>query len=165
MALQPFVGSWPLLQFCNLFVTQTVGLLGQGIRPPQGRYLPTGQQKQRINAHTNIHALSGIPTHEPSVRASGDNSCLRPRSHRDRLLYLSARLIPDLAICTGHADRSNNCFGHAKSLNNCSLLSPDSMISLLLDPDEIYSSETSVTLTGIHGFVIQKIELFSTRIY
>jgi hypothetical protein len=32
MALQPFVGPWPLLQFLNHFYT-TVGLLGQVIRP------------------------------------------------------------------------------------------------------------------------------------
>jgi hypothetical protein len=30
---------------------------------------------------TDIHALSGIRTHDPSVRASEDNSCLRPRGH------------------------------------------------------------------------------------
>jgi hypothetical protein len=68
MALQPFVGPWPLLQFRYLF-TQSVGLLGQVISPSQGRYLHTGQHKHRINAGTDIHALSGIWTHDPSVRA------------------------------------------------------------------------------------------------
>jgi hypothetical protein len=34
--------------------------------------------------HTGIHALSGIQTHDPSVRASEDGSCLRPRGHCDR---------------------------------------------------------------------------------
>jgi hypothetical protein len=83
MALQPFVGSWPLLQFRNLF-TQTVGLLGQVISPSEGRYLHTEQHKHRINAHRNINALSGIRTHDPSVRASEDSSCLRPRGHCQR---------------------------------------------------------------------------------
>jgi hypothetical protein len=50
MALYPFVGLWPLFQFLNLF-TQSVGLLGRGISPSQGRYLHTGQHKHRINAH------------------------------------------------------------------------------------------------------------------
>jgi hypothetical protein len=59
VALQPYVGSWPLLQFHNLF-TQTVGLLGQVISPSQGRYL---------YAYTDIHASSGIRTHDPSVQA------------------------------------------------------------------------------------------------
>jgi hypothetical protein len=58
MALQPFVGPWPLLQFRNLF-TQAVGL-----------YLHSGQHKLRINAYTDIHALSGIRTHDTSLRAS-----------------------------------------------------------------------------------------------
>jgi hypothetical protein len=30
MALQTFVGPWPLFQFRNIFFTQTVGLLGRG---------------------------------------------------------------------------------------------------------------------------------------
>jgi hypothetical protein len=38
MALQPFVGPWPLFQFLGSF-KQSVGLLGLGIRPSQGRYL------------------------------------------------------------------------------------------------------------------------------
>jgi hypothetical protein len=68
----PFVGSWPLLQFRNIF-TQSVGLLGRVISPSQGRYL-----------HTDIHALSGIRTHDPSVRASENSSCLRPSDQCDR---------------------------------------------------------------------------------
>jgi hypothetical protein len=40
------------------------------IIPSQGRYIHTGQHKHRINAHANIHALSGIRTHGPSVRTN-----------------------------------------------------------------------------------------------
>jgi hypothetical protein len=84
IAPQPFVGSWTLLQFHTFFM-QTVGLLAQDISPSQGRYLHTGQHKHRINAHnTDIHALSGIRTHDPSVPATEDISCLRPRGYRDR---------------------------------------------------------------------------------
>jgi hypothetical protein len=54
--------------FSFVILTQSVGLLGRGISPSQ----------------TNIHALSGIRTHDPSVRASEDSSCLRPRDHYDR---------------------------------------------------------------------------------
>jgi hypothetical protein len=77
----------PLIQFRNHF-SQTVGLLGPVISPSQGRYLNIGQHQHRINAYThtpNIHALRGIPTHDPSVRASEDSSCLRPRGYCDRL--------------------------------------------------------------------------------
>jgi hypothetical protein len=83
MTLQPFVGPWPLLQFRNSF-TQTVGLFERVIGPSQGRYLHTRQYKHRINAHTDIHALSRIRTQDPSIPASEDSSCLRPRGHQDR---------------------------------------------------------------------------------
>jgi hypothetical protein len=55
------------------------------ISSSQGRYIHTGQHKRRTNAHTDIHALSGIRTHDPSVQASEDSSFLRPRGQRDRL--------------------------------------------------------------------------------
>jgi hypothetical protein len=58
MALQPFVGPWSLLQFHNLyfFFTQTVGLLGQVLSPPQGLYLYTGQHTHPgpVPIHSNI---------------------------------------------------------------------------------------------------------------
>jgi hypothetical protein len=53
--------------------TQSVGILEWGVSLSQG--LHTERHKHRINTHnTEIHALSGIRTHDPSVRASGDNS-------------------------------------------------------------------------------------------
>jgi hypothetical protein len=54
---------------------------------PVTRPLPahTGQQTNRINAHTDIHALSGIRIHDPRVQAGEDGSCLRSRGHCDRL--------------------------------------------------------------------------------
>jgi hypothetical protein len=64
-----------------------VGLLGRVISvisSSQGLYPPAGQHEQRTNAHSAIHALSWIGTHDPSVRASEESSCLRPRGHRDR---------------------------------------------------------------------------------
>jgi hypothetical protein len=64
-----------------IFFTQTVGLLGRVISPSQGLYLNTGQHKHRINAHTDIHVLSGIRIHDPSFRTSENSSCLRPRGH------------------------------------------------------------------------------------
>jgi hypothetical protein len=60
------LGSFSVSWSC----TESLGLLGRSISPSQGRYLHTEQHKHRINAHTNIHALSGIRTHDPSVRAA-----------------------------------------------------------------------------------------------
>jgi hypothetical protein len=45
---------------------QSVELLGRGISPSQGSYLYTGQHKHRIT-QTDIHAVSGIRTHDSSV--------------------------------------------------------------------------------------------------
>jgi hypothetical protein len=67
-----------------LMYIQKVGLLGPEISPSRGRYLHPGQNKPRINAHTNIHASNGIQTHDPSVRAGEDSSCFRPRGHCDQ---------------------------------------------------------------------------------
>jgi hypothetical protein len=65
--------------------TQSVGLLRRGISPSQGLYVHTEQHKHTINAHsTDIHALSGIRSHDPSVRVSEDSSCLRQSGHCDR---------------------------------------------------------------------------------
>jgi hypothetical protein len=63
MVLQPFVGPWPLFQFLNL-LTQSVGLLGRGISRSQGRYLQTGQHKQKIKTlrHAWIHVLDRAAT-------------------------------------------------------------------------------------------------------
>jgi hypothetical protein len=41
-------------------------------------------QSQGLYLHTDIHAPSVIRTHDHSVRADRDSSCLRPRGHRDR---------------------------------------------------------------------------------
>jgi hypothetical protein len=65
--------------------TQSVGPLGRGISPSQGRYLHTELHKHRIN-HTHIHACSGIRIHYPSVRAGEDGSCLGQRDNCDRRL-------------------------------------------------------------------------------
>jgi hypothetical protein len=67
MALQPFVGPWPLFQFLDLY---TVGRTSWLEDQPVARPLPT---------HIDIHALSGIRTHDPSVQAREDGSWFRPR--------------------------------------------------------------------------------------
>jgi hypothetical protein len=52
------------------------------------RPLPKHRTAQTQNKHIytpNIHALNGIRTHEHSVPASEDSSCLRLLAYRDRL--------------------------------------------------------------------------------
>jgi hypothetical protein len=85
VSLQPFVGLWPPLQFRNLFYTdgRTPWTKDQPVARPLSTHRTTQTQNKRI--HTpNIHALSGIRTHDRSVRSSEGSSCLRPCGHRDR---------------------------------------------------------------------------------
>jgi hypothetical protein len=63
-----------------------------------------GQHKHRINA--NIHALSGIRTHDPSVRASENISCLRPRGHCDRPIYYKVTVKLFQCLTEHHITRS-----------------------------------------------------------
>jgi hypothetical protein len=45
------------------------------------RPLPADKHRK---THTNIHALSGIGTHDPGFPASEDSACLRPLGYRGR---------------------------------------------------------------------------------
>jgi hypothetical protein len=94
------------MSIINIRLSNLIGLiflqsLFQPIQGPglsQGRYLNTGQHKHRIKAHTDIHVLSGIQTHDPSFRASEDSSCLRPRGHCDRQVQIMKHLILQFAL-------------------------------------------------------------------
>jgi hypothetical protein len=63
-----------------------VGLFGRGINPSQGHYLHRTAQHRKTRTH--IHASSGFRTQDPSVRAVEDRTCLRPRGHCDRQVYI-----------------------------------------------------------------------------
>jgi hypothetical protein len=84
MPLQAHSEPRPLIQFRNHFL-QAVGLLGRVISPSQGRYLNTGQHKDRINAYTHQTSMPWVGF-ELTIRASEDSSCLRPRDYCDLLL-------------------------------------------------------------------------------
>jgi hypothetical protein len=69
------------LQFLN---PKTVGRTAWTEDQPVARPLPIQDNTNRINTHTNFRAMSGIRTNDPTVQASEDSSCLRPRGHCDR---------------------------------------------------------------------------------
>jgi hypothetical protein len=77
------------------------------IDQPVARPLPTHRTRQIQNKriHTpNIHALSGIRTHDPSVQANEDSSCFRPRGYFDRLWvntpqYIYVCVFVCLSVC------------------------------------------------------------------
>jgi hypothetical protein len=78
-------GPWPLLQFRNLFYTVGRDSLYEWSALRKAAAC-TGQHKHRINAYTDIHALSGLRTHDPSFRGSEDSLRHRLRYHCDRRL-------------------------------------------------------------------------------
>jgi hypothetical protein len=86
IVLQSFVGPWPLIQFRNHFYT--AGRTPRTRDQPVARPLPIHKTTQTQNKRTNIHALSGIRTHDPRVRAGEDNSCLGQLGHCDRHNYV-----------------------------------------------------------------------------
>jgi hypothetical protein len=68
------------LQFLN---PKTFGRTPWTEDQPVAKPIPTQIENKRRH---NIHVLSGIRTHGPSVRVSEDSSCLRPRGQCDRHL-------------------------------------------------------------------------------
>jgi hypothetical protein len=82
MALQPFVGSWPLFSFLILYTLGRTPWMG-GIIASQGHYLYTEQHKHRINAYRHP-CLKWDSNQQPPVFKRTKTSCLRPRGHCDR---------------------------------------------------------------------------------
>jgi hypothetical protein len=84
MALQAISGSWPFIQFRKHFYTdgRAPWTSDQLVARPLPTHRTTQTQNKRIQT-PNIHALSGIRTHDPSVQASEDSSCVRSRGHCD----------------------------------------------------------------------------------
>jgi hypothetical protein len=62
MALQPFVGPWPHLQFHNIFLHRRKDSLDGG---SARRKAATWDNTNIEQKHTYIHALSGIRPHNP----------------------------------------------------------------------------------------------------
>jgi hypothetical protein len=66
---------------------------------PKYRTTQTQNKREHTRTHThtpNIHALSGIRTHDHSVRASEDSSWLRPLGYRDWLASERAKTVRGL---------------------------------------------------------------------
>jgi hypothetical protein len=80
----------PLLclgRFFSFLILCTVGRTPWTGDQPVAKHLPirrTTQTQNKRTQYTDIHALSGIRTHDLSVRTNKDSSCLRPRGHCDR---------------------------------------------------------------------------------
>jgi hypothetical protein len=73
---------WTLFQFLNLYTVGRTPWTEDQPRRKAATY--TQDNTNRELTHTDIHASSWIRTHDVSVRAGEDGSCLRPPSHCDR---------------------------------------------------------------------------------
>jgi hypothetical protein len=93
LALQP---PWALassFSFMMIFTDSKTPLTSDQL---VARPLPIHRTTQTQNKHIhtpNIHALSVIRTHDPSVRASEESTCLRPLGYCDRQPGLLAEVI------------------------------------------------------------------------
>jgi hypothetical protein len=84
----------PLFDLGHLFgflIFYTVGRTPWAGGQPFARSLPAHWTAQTEETHTDIHALSGIRNHDPSVRAGEDRSCLRPLGQCDRRVCIRIR--------------------------------------------------------------------------
>jgi hypothetical protein len=84
MSLQPSVLCWILAAFSvSLSYTQSVDSLDGGSTRRKASTC-TQNNKKKQNKRTDIHALIGIRTRDPSGRVSEDGSCLSSHGHCDR---------------------------------------------------------------------------------
>jgi hypothetical protein len=94
------------LRFTSVFfldVRQSVGFLGRVISSSQGLCLYTNTEKCTYTQTLNIHALSGIRTHNPGYRANEGSTCLRPLGYRDqRLSTLPHKYLKLFLFSPGH---------------------------------------------------------------
>jgi hypothetical protein len=92
------------LQFLNL--QQSVGLLEWRISLKQGCYLHRMTQTQNKCRQTDIHALHGIQTHDPSVQVGKAISCFSLCSCCDWHIMVRKYLIKN---CQEHSDTWKAC--------------------------------------------------------
>jgi hypothetical protein len=73
----------------SFLILYTIGRTPWTGDQPVATPLTAHRMAQTQKKHTDIHASSRNRIHDPSVRASEDSSCLRPRGHCDlpKLVY------------------------------------------------------------------------------
>jgi hypothetical protein len=90
----------PLFQFLILYTLGTSSWTGVSVHTryefldwdqPVAMPLPAHRTTETQNKHTDIHVLSGIRTHDPTVLAGEECSRFRRRGHRDQHLLTTYR--------------------------------------------------------------------------
>jgi hypothetical protein len=85
LSQQPFVGPWPFFSFLILYTVGRTPWMGD--QPAKDLYLHAGQHEHRIKS-IDCHTPSGNRIHDLSVRAGEHSSCIKPRGHHDRHIYI-----------------------------------------------------------------------------
>jgi hypothetical protein len=78
--------------------SQSVGIVGQGISPSQGRYLRIGQHENRINVRR--HPCFKLDPNSRSECWAGED---RPRDHYERLRWIT---VDNKGVCAAAAPRN-----------------------------------------------------------
>jgi hypothetical protein len=84
LSLSNFTTLWNLVDFFSFLILYIVGRTPWTKNQSVARPLPTHRTTLTQNKRTDIHALSGIRAHHPSVRAAENGPCLKPRGNCDR---------------------------------------------------------------------------------
>jgi hypothetical protein len=79
--------------FSFLIYSQSVRLLDGG----WARQNAATHTHRTTQTHTDIHSLNEIRTHDPSVRAGKDSSCLRPRGSSPTILVAVMWHVPAIS--------------------------------------------------------------------
>jgi hypothetical protein len=87
MALSPLLGPGLFFSFVIIFTDGRIHWTSdQLVERPLPKHRTTQTQNKHIHI-PNIHALCGIRTYYPSVRACEDSSCFRPLEYCDRPVH------------------------------------------------------------------------------
>jgi hypothetical protein len=138
-------GSYPKFGFLILY---TVGRTPWTGDQSVARPLPAHRTAQTQNKLTAIDASSGIRTHDPSVSAGEDSSCLRSRGHCDRPSYSIAPKKKMKVSNTQHPLRIKRG-GASASLQHISLLSEPFQPTTVMTVRETFCQDIVFCLTEI----------------
>jgi hypothetical protein len=155
MVLQPFVGPWPLFQFLNLYTVSKGSFDGGSARRKAATY--TQKNTNTEYTRTDIHVSSGIRTHDPSVTAAEDGSCLRPRGHCDRHILIYRRKnrnwnnLNQIGESPGPAPSRNSADGDVVTLETTV-----QEITAALKSAETEDERSTVIMKAVCGIVMSK---------
>jgi len=114
---------------------------------PDARPLPTHRTTQHIKTWTHIHVSRGIRTHDPSVLAAEDRTCLSPLGHQDRKMrFFAHNTMSCVCVCFGWLVRTVRITSQSFFLPDfiSDTVSPALQQTVCLSRHKIATSDTSL---------------------